>query len=128
MNTNEIEELYVYVDFESTGLWTPIESGGFANIPRYDKLKLSEDLVRRFKYWTAWFDNRRVEIEDQQNQIDKELFRAYGLSLAIDLKREKEKYRVFYGHKGHADCVEIILVLRDYDGEYVPWLRRPELT
>lgn len=111
------------MDWGSTALWVPNDSGGISNVSTYERYKLPEDFIRRMKYWAAWFDNRRVEVEDQQNQIDDELFEAYGLSIAIDLKRLKHDHKIFYGHPAHNDCVEITLMLRNYDAEYVPWVK-----
>ncbi len=112
--------VYVWVDWESTGLWIERESGGLANM-EYEHFDLPKDMVERFKYWTAWFSNRRPEMEDKQNQIDDELFRAYGISLAIQLKLWQDEYRVFYGHKNNPECFEIGLMARDYDKKLIPF-------
>ncbi len=124
-----MNKVYVWVDWGSTGLWVPKrgDSGIYLANASYERFGLPEDLVRRFEYWTAWFDNRKFELRDIKHQMDYKLFRAYGLSLACDLKLFlKDTYKVFYGHKTDHDCTEIVLVKRDYDDAYVPWTKEAE--
>lgn len=117
------KSVYVWVDWESTGLWVETASGGLANA-NYEHFNLPKDMIQRFEFWTAWFSNRRPEMEDNQNQMDDELFRAYGISLAIQLKLFHDEYRVFYGHKTDFDCFEISLFSRDYDKKLIPFRKR----
>jgi hypothetical protein len=88
-------DLIVDTDWGSSGIWECTEQGVANNWDIYQQLPAW--LVERFNYWTAWSslgDPRDV------NRIDFDLFRAYGRSLAVDLKRlVGNRRRVFYGFR-----------------------------
>ena len=89
-------DLIVDVDALSTGLWRH-DHLQVCNT-HYGNFDLPEWLVERFKYWTGWY-NMYGPYDERPDKI---LFRAYGRSLAVDLKRFVGKeQRVFYGF--HAD-------------------------
>ena len=88
-------DLVVDSDWGSTGIWK-WHHGELLN-DRYTNHKLPDWLVERFKYWTGWY-NSHAPWEGET--IDYELHRAYGRSLAVDLKRVLGiKQGVFYGLK-----------------------------
>lgn len=106
------KSIHVWCDWESTGMW--IEEDGHLKNADYGLFALPQELITRFKYWERWFSDAVPEWNDEQNKTDRKLYNAYGLSLAIDLKRFfGEKYRVFYGHFTDKDCVEIVLAERE---------------
>lgn len=88
-------QLMVDVDWSSTGLWVKIKDNGWANTD-YEYYNLPSWLIDRFNYWTELFDSQEpTTIEEDLNWDN---FNAYGLSLAIDLKRVLgEKYHIYYG-------------------------------
>ena len=105
--------IYVWCDFESTGIWGLTNEGYLGNAD-YERFDLPQGLVVRFKFWERWFSDTYVEWNDERNKMDRKLFDAYGLSLAVDLKRfTGDKHRIFYGHLNDENCVEIILVERE---------------
>jgi len=80
--------LRVDLDWGSTGLWVlkkPFQetAGGNAS---YAAFRLPQWLIDRFDVWAQWHDAWEPW-NDNKNEPDHELFEAYGLSLAIDLKR-----------------------------------------
>lgn len=54
------------------------------NVP-YASLGMPAGLVERFDYWISWYNS--YESWNGGAEFDDELFHAYALSLAIDLKR-----------------------------------------
>ena len=88
--------LMVDVDWSSTGLWVKIKDDGFANT-QYEYYDLPQWLLDRFNYWTELFNSQ--EPTTIEEDLDWDSFNAYGLSLAIDLKRVLgDGYRIFYGY------------------------------
>jgi hypothetical protein len=86
------DDLHVDIDWGSTGIW--IEGGPLS---RYSDLDLPDWLVERFRYWTGWYNSHAPW---NGETIDHELFDAYALSLAVDLKRVVgERHRVFCREK-----------------------------
>lgn len=77
--------IVVRKDWGSSALWGRGRFGGLANFTSYDELSLPQWLVDRMNYWSDWFDCRDPEQPD--HHMDWEDFHAYGLSIAIDLKR-----------------------------------------
>ena len=63
-----------------------------------------EKLVERFNYWTSWYDTSKPW--KRRELVDDQLFEAYGLSLAIDLKRVlgHDYYIEFRRREIHDDC------------------------
>lgn len=123
-----MDAIYVWVDWESTGLWIHIDGRQELVNVDYERFDLPKELVQRFNYWTAWFNNRKFEIEDEQNQIDHKLFETYGLSLAVDLKLFlQHDYRVFYGHDTEDNCVEVDLIHRNYDNRLIPIIKSRDI-
>lgn len=126
------ESIHVWCDWESTGIWTPMDEEGHLANDEYERFNLPQDLITRFKYWERWFSDAVPGWNNKQNKTDKKLYDAYGLSLAVDLKRFiGEKHRVFYGVPHYTDeipnyndCKEIILVEREKvekeEGRIVP--------
>jgi len=53
----------------------------------YEQFALPEEIITRFKYWENWFNDSRPGYNDEEDRFDQKLYDAYGLSLAIDLKR-----------------------------------------
>ncbi len=87
--------LRVWLDWCSTGIWaidTPFQQAAGANVS-YESLNLPSWLIDRFNLWTDWY-NEWEPWNSNLNEPEEELFEAYGLSLAIDLKRflESEYY------------------------------------
>ena len=106
--------LRVDVDFSSTGIWEikePKQRTAGVN-QSYEMLKLPTWLVERFDYWTSWFDTH--EPWNKTPGLDAELWRAYGFSLAIDLKRVLgDDYYVEYGGREIHDDREFLLQWRN---------------
>ncbi len=101
--------LRIDVDFGSSGIWEITEPGQrYAGTCRaYESLKLPAALVQRFDYWTSWFDAH--EPWNGTPGFDTELFRAYGFSLAIDLKRVLgDDFYVEYGGREIHDDREYV--------------------
>ncbi|MBU1630178.1 hypothetical protein KKD88_03830 [Patescibacteria group bacterium] len=121
MEDNQL--IHVWCDWESTGIWIRRDSHfGYAE---YEDFGLPADLVGRFKYWERWHSDTYPEQSNEQNKMDRDLYDAYGLSLAIDLKRfVEDKHRVFYGHPTYPNCAEIVLARRERveqeEGRWVP--------
>lgn len=91
-NENKIK---VEVDWSSTGIWVKIKNNGWANA-QYEDYDLPQWLVDRFNYWTELFNSQ--EPETIENDLNWDQFEAYGLSLAVDLKRVLgDDYNIFYG-------------------------------
>lgn len=121
----ETKSIYVWVDWESTGIWIVDEKEGYLMNADYERFGLPQELVARFKYWERWYSDAMPGWNDEQNKTDQKLFDAYGLSLAIDLKRfVGEKHRIIYGQPNHENCLEIVLVEREHvkkeEGRIVP--------
>ncbi len=104
------DDLRVDIDWGSSGIWTRD-----LKMRHYSDLKLPDWLVDRFRYWIGWYNSQQPERVSET--LDSELFDAYGLSLAVDLKRVVgERRRVFYvGRKK-----EIVLVDERRVRESVP--------
>jgi hypothetical protein len=87
--------LMVDHDWGTTALWWRGRDGGWGNTA-YEHFDLPEELVERMRYWCEWHDACTPELA--ATQIDWDLHKAYGLALAIDLKRAVgERYAVFCG-------------------------------
>jgi FAD/FMN-containing dehydrogenase len=83
------DDLHVDIDWGSTGIW--IEG---ANLSRYSDLDIPDWLVERFRYWTGWYNSHAPW---NGETLDHELFDAYAMSLAVDLKRVVgHRHRIFY--------------------------------
>ena len=92
------DHLMVDHDWGSTGLWVKIEGDGWANT-RYEWHDVPDWLVARFDYWCELHERSAPDRPDPE-ELDEEAFDAYGLSLAIDLKRVLgPDVHVFYGPK-----------------------------
>lgn len=88
-------ELYVDIDWGSSGIWSIEDGRGYVN-DIYGNFDLPDWLVKRFQYWTGWY-NCEHQPGDINEKMDWESFNAYGLSLAVDLKRVVgDKYKVFW--------------------------------
>ncbi len=130
MNKNTI--IYVWCDWESTGIWVTYEKDPHLKNADYQQFDLPQELIARFKYWERWFSDAMPEWSNERNKTDKKLYDAYGFSLAIDLKRfVGDKNRVVYGSPTYVNgkptydgCAEIILVRRERvekeEGRIVP--------
>jgi len=112
------QSVFVWYDWGGPGIWVMGEDGNLRSA-EYEQFALPEEIITRFKYWENWFNDSRPGYNDEEDRFDQKLYDAYGLSLAIDLKRLfKEKHRVFRGYSGDKDCVEIVLVKREWiEGE-----------
>ena len=78
----------VDLDWGSTGIWlldAPFQKTAGTNVA-YDDFSLPSWLVDRFNVWTEWY-NAWTPWKGDKNKPDQKAFEAYGLSLAIDLKR-----------------------------------------
>lgn len=88
------KQLKVDIDWSSTGLWVKIKNNGWVNA-QYDDYNLPRWLVERFDYWTKLYNSYPPETID--NEINWDQFEAYGISLAVDLKRVLgDDYNVFF--------------------------------
>jgi hypothetical protein len=92
--------LRVWVDYGSGGIWEIKEpkqkhaGKGWTHDPAILPVSLQE----RFDYWTSWHDFQ--EPWNGWPGPDNHLFEAYGLALAIDLKRVLgDDYYVEYGDR-----------------------------
>ena len=87
--------LMVSKDWGSSVLWVRSKTGGMANCCTYDRFNLPDWLIRKFDFWSGWYEhNDPCEIE---KTLDWPLWEAYGLALAIDLKRiVRDEYVVYY--------------------------------
>jgi hypothetical protein len=96
--------LRVWVDYGSSGIWEIKEPkqhlAGKCWTPDQE---IPAWLLDRFDYWTSWFDVH--EPWNSSPGLDGELFHAYGLSLAVDLKRllGDDYYIEFGGREIHDD-------------------------
>jgi len=82
----EKETLVVKLDWSSTGIWSKGKDH-YSNAS-YDWLKLPAGLMARFEYWSWWYNRSAPEQKDSASREPNEkFFEAYGLSIAIDLKR-----------------------------------------
>ncbi len=78
--------LMVGKDWGSTVLWGRSSSGkGMANYSTYEQFGLPSSLIERFDYWSAWYE--KCTPEKISEDLDWAQWSAYGLALAIDLKR-----------------------------------------
>lgn len=101
--------VYVWVDWSSGGIWEPNEDGGISNMS-YETFGLSDELIQRFEFWTRWFDDHKPEWTDERNNMDWDLFRSYGISLAVDLKEFLgDEHQVFFGHPTDKVHFEVLL-------------------
>ncbi|MCX6906540.1 MAG: hypothetical protein NTY01_00695 [Verrucomicrobia bacterium] len=92
------EGLDVDLDWGSTGIWEYSDDKYLHGNLSYASLRLPPWLIERFDYWTWWFN--RMTPETGANAPDDDLFEAYGLSLAIDLKLwVGERFDVYYRKK-----------------------------
>ena len=97
--------LRVDVDFGSGGMWEIPEPccRQAGTCISYESIGLPTWLIARFDYWTSWYDAHRP----WQNTpgLDGELFRAYALSLAVDVKRVlgDDYYIEYAGREIHDD-------------------------
>lgn len=89
--------LRVDVDWGSTGIWEiPTIDHPYAGMNRsYESLGLPQWMIDRFEYWTSWHDSH--EIWKTSPGYDSQLYFAYAMSLAIDLKR-------FLGDLYYVEC------------------------
>jgi len=95
MTTPTQHALMIDHDWGSTALWWRSLDGTWGNTA-YQHFDLPESLVERMRYWCEWHD--ACTPEECETQIDWDLRHAYGLALAIDLKRAVgDTYRVFCG-------------------------------
>jgi len=86
----------VMKDWGGYPLWIATDYGGWINND-YDDYPISQDLINRFEYWSSWFDNN--DVQEDEPDMDWDNFLAYGLALAVDLKRELgDEYTVIWGH------------------------------
>ncbi len=76
--------IVVSKDWGSSALWGRGKFGGLANFASYDAFSLPQWLIDRMNYWSDWYESRDP---DRPDDVDWENFHAYGLSIAIDLKR-----------------------------------------
>ena len=82
----EKETLVVDLDYSSTGIWS--KGKDHNSNASYDWLKLPAGLMARFEYWSWWYNRYEPWAKDSEARAPNEkFFEAYGLSLAIDLKR-----------------------------------------
>ena len=94
--------LRVDLDWGSTGIWVldePFQKYAGGNLSDYKSLNLPYWLIERFNLWTDWYNSWEPwnKDGDSQNEPEDELFDAYGLSLAIDLKQFLgDEYHVEY--------------------------------
>ncbi len=78
----------VDLDWDSTGIWVldnPFQKTAGRNAS-YEIFSIPKWLIDRFEVWTQWY-NAQEPRRAGKDSIDQEYFDAYGLSLAIDLKR-----------------------------------------
>jgi len=76
----------VDLDWGSSGIWIfNKDRNSWANW-NYEALALPEWLVFRFRFWTDWY-NRKVPEDYRMFDDEEEMFNAYQLALAIDLRR-----------------------------------------
>ena len=88
--------LLVSKDWGSTVLWGYVEGGHMANYSTYERFGFPDSLIRRCDFWSGWYEhNDPLQIE---KTLDWSLWEAYGLALAIDIKRIlRDRYAVYYG-------------------------------
>lgn len=82
------DKLIIAVDLDwcSSGLWKyEVENDRWRNLS-YESVEMPEWLVARFDFWTSWM-NRTDPMSDRMSKDESILFGAYGLSLALDLRR-----------------------------------------
>lgn len=88
-------QLKADIDWSSTGKWVKIKNAGWANT-QYEDYDLPKWLIERFNYWTEFYNSYPSETIEKDMNWDQ--FEAYGISLAVDLKRVLgNEYNVFYG-------------------------------
>jgi hypothetical protein len=76
----------VDLDWGSSGLWIyETARKGWSNLS-YNYLALPDWMVGRFAFWTDWH-NRKIPENYQMTSDEVEMFIAYQLSLALDLRR-----------------------------------------
>lgn len=97
--------LRVDVDWCSGSIWEIPEPGyRYAGVcASYEALGLPDWLIQRFEYWTSWHDS--VEPWSSRLRWDADLYGAYALSLAINLKRflGDDYYVEYHGREIHDD-------------------------
>ena len=96
MNPSEDKDvLAIDLDWGSTGIWI-LRGEHWLNLD-YAPLNLPDWLIARFNFWTEWF-NRQSPVSFCMQKKEERHFHAYGLSLAIDLRRVLgEEYEVRFG-------------------------------
>lgn len=90
------ERLVIDKDWGSSVLWGPSKKyGGLANYSTYEEFGFPDWLIRKFDFWSAWYEHNDPLRMDET--MDWELWNAYGIALAIDVKRiVGDKYAVYY--------------------------------
>lgn len=97
LEDNRENILIVEMDWGSTPLWGKSDNGSIANYSDYAWLRLPSWLEDRMIFWTAWHDSFVPEKPEEAGWND---WMAYGLSIAIDIKRNVgNKYVVYYGRE-----------------------------
>lgn len=92
-----INIIMVNKDWGSSVLWGRSSTGGMANYSSYEHFGFPSWLIERFDYWSNWYESNIPE--NISDSLDWDSFEAYGLSLAIDIKRlVGDKFVVYYGH------------------------------
>ena len=88
--------LMVSKDWGSTVLWGYLENGHMANYSTYERFGFPDSLIRRCDFWSGWYENNEpCRIEETLNL---QMWEAYGLALAIDIKRfVRDRYIVYFG-------------------------------
>ena len=90
--------LMVSQDYGSSAVWLRNQGGGMANCSSYNGFDFNfpDWLICKLDFWSAWHE-RENDPNEEEGTIDWTLFHAYGLSLAIDVKRiVGDKYVVYY--------------------------------
>lgn len=103
MVTEDTLILAVELDWCSSGLWKyERKNDRWFNLS-YESVEMPDWLVARFDFWTSWM-NRKDPVNDTMSKDESILFGAYGLSLALDLRRHvtetyEEPIEVRYGRQ-----------------------------
>lgn len=110
-NDDEFEALLrVDVDWCSGGIWEipSLDHPYAGSCVSYESLSLPQWLIDRFEYWTTWHDSQEPWTSNEG--VDSDLYSAYAMSLAIDLKRllGKKYYVECKGREIHDDCAYLL--------------------
>ncbi len=112
-------EIKIDWDFGSTAIWTHLDAdmaGWYCD--EYEDFPISSALVERMKYWCTW--QEAYDPHFPCPDLNWDHVKAYGLSLAIDLKREfGDSYAIFYHDEEIELCPIVWTVYADvgfYDG------------